>query len=428
MSFTLRVIVGLVAGLAVGIAVSAAGPGFLQSLPAIVEPFGLLFVNAIRMTVIPLIASGLIAGVASMRDARDVGRLGLRALGLFVAFVAAATLFSVACAYPLLGQLSIDPAVAESLRAGAAGAGRTAAESARHLPGWSQWLVDLVPVNALKAASDGAILPLVVFSLAFGLALTAVEPERRRVVVGFFQGVSEAMLTLVGWVLRLTPIGVFALAVPLGARMGIAAAGALVSYIVLLSLVSGGFILVVLYPAAILIGKVSIGDLARAAGPAQAVAFSSRSSLAALPATVEGVRTRLGWPEELVAFFVPLAASIFRVGGAIAQMVAVLFVARLYGVPLAPSQLATVMVTVVVTSFTIPGIPAGAIITIAPVLAAAGVPPEGIGLLMGVDTIPDMFRTLANVTGWFAAGSVLARARGRNSELRIENRELRIEN
>ncbi len=421
MSFTLRVIVGLVAGLAAGIGVSAAGPGFLQRLPAVVEPLGLLFVNAIRMTVIPLIASGLIVGVASMRDAKDVGRLGLRALGLFVAFVAAATVFSAACAYPLLGRLSIDPAVAESLRAGAAGAGRTAAESARHLPGWSQWLVDLVPVNALKAASDGAILPLVVFSLAFGLALTAVDPERRRLVVGFFQGVSEAMLSLVGWVLKLTPVGVFALAVPLGARMGIAAAGALVSYIVLLSIVSGGFIVVVLYPAAVVFGRVSIRDLARAAGPAQAVAFSSRSSLAALPATVEGVRGCLGWPEEVAAFFVPLAASVFRVGGAMAQMVAVLFVARLYGVPLAPAQLATVMVTVVITSFTIPGIPAGAIITMAPVLAAAGVPPEGIGVLMGVDTIPDMFRTLANVTGWFAAGSVLVRTGSRNSELRIEN-------
>ena len=411
MSFTLRVIVGLVAGLAAGIGVSVAGPGWWQRIPGVVEPFGLLFVNAIRMTVIPLIASSLIVGVASMRDARDVGRLGARALALFVAFVGAATLFSAALAYPLFARLSIDPAVAEGLRAGAAGAGRTAAETARQLPGWSQWLVDLVPVNALKAASDGAILPLVVFSLAFGLALTAVDAERRRTAIGFFRGVSEAMLVLVGWVLTLTPIGVFALAVPLGARMGLAAAGALVSYIVLLSLVSGAFIVVVLYPAARLLGRVKLGDFARAAGPAQAVAFSSRSSLAALPATVEGVRARLGWPDEVVAFFVPLAASMFRVGGAIAQMVAVLFVARLYGVALAPSQLATVMVTVVITSFTIPGIPAGAIITMAPVLAAAGVPPEGIGVLMGVDTIPDMFRTLANVTGWFAAGSVLVRSR-----------------
>jgi Na+/H+-dicarboxylate symporter len=409
MSFTVRVIIGLVAGLAIGMGVSTAGPGWLQHLPSVVEPLGLLFVNAIRMTVIPLIASGLIVGVASMRSAGAVSRLGARALLIFVTFIGAATLFGAALAYPLLQHLSLDPSVAAKLRAGAAGAGRTAAEAALQLPTWSQWLIALVPVNALKAAVDGAILPLVVFSLAFGLALTSVEAGRRQIVVGFFRGVSDAMLALVGWILRLTPFGVFALAVPLGARMGLMAAGALAYYIVLLSLISGAFILVALYPAAIWLGRVPLGRLARAAGPAQAVAFSSRSSLAALPATIDGVRTGLGWPEETAAFFVPFAASVFRVGGAIAQVVAVLFVARLYDVPLSVAQLATIVVTVIATSFTIPGIPAGAIITMTPVLAAAGVPVEGIGVLMGVDTIPDMFRTLANVTGWFAAGSVLVR-------------------
>jgi proton glutamate symport protein len=418
MSFTVRVLVGLVSGLALGMTVPASGLAWLQRLPGVVEPAGLLFVSAVRMTVVPLVASGLIVGVASMRDARAVGRLGGRALAVFVAFIMAATIFSAACAYPLLQRLEIDADVSASLRAGATSVGKGAAEAARQLPTWSQWLVDLVPVNALKAAADGAILPLIVFSLAFGLALTAVEAGRRQAVTGFFRGVADAMLVLVGWVLTLTPFGVFALAVPLGARMGAAAAGALAYYIALISLVSGGFILVVLYPAVMLIGRVPLGRFARAAGPSQAVAFSSRSSLAALPATIEGVRTGLGWPEEMVGFFVPLAASMFRVGGAMAQVVAVLFVARLYGVPLAPAHLATILVTVVVTSFTIPGIPAGAIITMTPVLASAGVPVEGIGVLMGVDTIPDMFRTLANVTGWFAAGSVLARTSGRVSSPR----------
>lgn len=411
MSFTLRVVIGLVVGLAIGLGVAAAGPGPWQGLPSLVEPIGLIFVNAIRMTVIPLVASGLIVGVASMRDARAVGRLGVGAVALFAVFVAAATTFSAACAFPLLGRLRIDPAVAASLRAGAASVGKTAAESASSLPSWSQWLVDLVPVNALKAAVDGAILPLIVFALAFGLSLTVIDAGRRQIVVGFFQGVSEAMLAMVGWVLRLTPVGVFALAVPLGARMGLAPAGALAYYIGLLSLIAAAFILVCLYPAAVWVGRVPLSQLVKAASPAQVVALSSRSSLAALPATIEGTRASLHWPEEMVGFFVPLAASMFRVGGAIAQTVAVLFVARLYDVPLGPAQLATILVTVMVTSFTIPGIPAGAIITITPVLAVAGVPVEGIGLLMGVDTIPDMFRTLANVTGWFAAGSILARSR-----------------
>lgn len=408
-SFTLRVVLALASGLAVGIGIAAAGRPWLLELPGMVEPIGLLFVNAIRMTVIPLIASGLIAGVATMKDAKAVGRLGIRSGALFVAFVVGAVVFSGALAIPLLGRLGIDPGVAAALRAGAGEGASRAAEAARQLPSWSQWVVELVPTNALKAASDGAILPLIVFSLAFGLSLTAIEPRRRDAVVAFFRGVSDAMLVVVLWVLKLTPIGVFALAVPLGARMGASAAGALVYYIVLLSAVSAAFIATVLYPAAILAGRVPLAKFMQAAGPAQAVAFSSRSSLAALPATFEGARRTLGWPDELVSFFVPLAASMFRVGGAIAQVVAVLFVARLYGIDLALPQLVTIGLTIVATSFTIPGVPAGAIIVMAPVLAAAGVPVEGMALLMGVDTIPDMFRTLANVTGWMAAGSILAR-------------------
>jgi Na+/H+-dicarboxylate symporter len=421
MSFTVRVLVGLASGLLIGIGVAGAGEGVWLRLPGLLEPLGQLWVNAIRMTVIPLVASGLIVGVAGMRDARAVGRLGLRSLCLFVVFVTAATVFSVATAYPALRGLDIDPAVAQSLRDAAAGTGQTAAQTATQLPSWSRWFVDLVPINAFKAAADGAILPLIVFALALGLALTAVESERRRVVVAFFQGIADSMLVLVGWVLKLTPLGVFALAVPLGARMGLSAAGALVYYVGLLSVVSGAFIVLVLYPAAIVLGRVRLGRFARAAGPAQAVAFSSRSSLAALPAVFEGVRKGLGWPEEMVSFFVPLAASVFRVGGAIAQGVAVLFVARLYGVDLAPAQLATIVLTVIATSFTIPGIPAGAIITMAPVLAAAGVPVEGIGVLMGVDTIPDMFRTMANVTGWMAAGTLAAGREVRGEESRMES-------
>jgi Na+/H+-dicarboxylate symporter len=409
MSFTLRVLAGLILGLAIGIGISVARVPWLLPVPGLVEPLGILFVNLIRMTVIPLVVSSLIVGVASMRDARAVGRLGIRSLVLFLVALGAATVFAAATAYPLLGRLAIDPAVAARLRESAAGAGRTAAESAKQLPSLAQWVTDLVPVNVFKAAADGAILPLIVFALAFGIALTAIDRERRQAVVRVFHGIADSMLLLVGWILRFTPVGVFALAVPLGARMGVAAAGSLVYYIVLLSGVSAAFIIIVVVPAGVLLGRVPIGRFVRASAPATAVAFSSRSSLAALPATIEAARTALALPEEIASFFLPLAASMFRVGGAICQMVAVLFVARLYGVDLAVSQMATVIVTVVLTSFTIPGIPAGAIIVMAPVLASVGVPVEGIGILMGVDTIPDMFRTTANVVGWLAAGSILAR-------------------
>jgi Na+/H+-dicarboxylate symporter len=410
MSFTVRVLLALAAGLLLGIGVSASTTPWVQQIPKLVEPFGLLFVNAIRMTVIPLVVASLIAGVASMRNAQEVGRLGGRAFAWFLFALAAATLFGAACAYPLLARLQIDPAVAASLRASASGTGQVAADTARHLPSFSQWVIELVPVNVFKAAADGNILPLTVFALAFGLALTGVAATRRDILLGVLRAVADGMLVLVTWVLKLTPLGVFALAVPLAARMGLAAAGALVYYVALLSAISAAFV-VLLYPAAALVGRVPIARFAKAAAASQAVAFTSRSSLAALPACIEAVRNDLRLPDEIASFFLPLAASMFRVGGAIAQVVGVLFVARLYGVSLAPAQVGTVVLAVIPASLTIPGIPGGAIITIAPVLASVGLPVEGIGILLGVDTVSDMFRTMANVTGWLAVGTILGRSR-----------------
>jgi Na+/H+-dicarboxylate symporter len=253
--------------------------------------------------------------------------------------------------------------------------------------------------------------------VAFGVALTKIAGEYRQAVVTVLRGIADAMIWLVGWVLTFAPVGVFALAVPLAARMGVAAAGALASYILLLSAIAGAFVLVI-YPIATLFGRVTLPAFARATAPAQAVAFTSRASLAALPASLEGAR-QLGLSESFSAFFLPLAASMFRVGGAIAQVVGVLFLARLYDVALAPLQVATVVLVGALTSFTIPGIPAGAIIVMAPVLVAVGVPAQGIGILVGVDTIPDMFRTTANVTAWLGGAAILGRTQSRiqNSEL-----------
>jgi Na+/H+-dicarboxylate symporter len=411
MSFTVRVLLGLVAGLATGIAVSLSSSPILQRIPDIVEPVGTLFINAIRMTVIPLVVASLVVGVAGTGDARTVGRLGIRSLLLFVIAVGAAAIFAAAVSFPLLARLDIDPAVAGALRDSAARSAQTA-PALSQAPSLARWIVELLPANVFKAASDGAMLPLILFAVLLGLALTRVSGAPGVAVLHVFKGISEAMLVLVAWVLRFAPIGVFALAIPLAARMGLAAAGALIYYIALLSLVSAAFIAIVLYPATVIIGRVPLARFARAAAPAQAVAFTSRSSLAALPATFEGAREGLGLPEEIVSFFLPLAASMFRVGAAMAQVVGVLFIARLYNVPLEASQLATIVVTVVLTTFSVPGVPAGAIIVMAPVLYAANVPVEGLGVLLGVDTIPDMFRTMANVTGWLGCGSILARFAG----------------
>ncbi|HEY2848648.1 MAG TPA: dicarboxylate/amino acid:cation symporter [Gemmatimonadaceae bacterium] len=409
MSLAVKVLVALVAGLALGLGIVSSGSPALAHLVPIVEPVGTLWVAAIRMTVIPLVVASLIAGVGGAADARGMGRLGARALALFVLFLAAATALALVAGPPVIATIHVAPEAAAALLAGAAQSAGAAVASAKTLPGAAQWIVDLMPANPVKAAADGAILPLIVFSLLLGAALSRVPPERRSVFLNVVTGVQDATIVLVRWVIALAPVGVFALGVAVASKLGLSAAGALATYIVLVSVLPTAFCVFVLYPAAVVFGGVPLGTFARAALPAQAVAFSSRSSLAALPAMLEPVRERLDMPVAFSSFVFPLAVTLFRCGAAIAQVIGALFVAKLYGVAIGPAQLAAIGVTTVLTTFSVPGIPGGSIIMMVPVLLAAGIPADGVGLLLGVDTIPDMFRTTANVTGDVAVAAILAR-------------------
>jgi Na+/H+-dicarboxylate symporter len=327
----------------------------------------------------------------------------------FIVTLFAAAAYAALLAPPLINRIPLDPAAIASMKASASSAGTTAAQNATNIPTFSRWLVDLVPANPVKAAADGALLPLIIFTLMFGLALLTLPAERKVPVIAFFQGLGDAALTVVRWVLQLAPLGVFALALPLATRMGASAAGALAAFVVTVIGITVSFAVVVLYPLAAVVGRVPLGEFARAIFAAQAVAFSSRSSLAALPAMIESARSRLGLPPEISGFFLPLAASTYRVAGALAQPTAVLFIARLYGVELTATQLMTVVLTVVPTTFSVPGIPAGSIIVMVPILIGAGLPAEGIGVLLGIDAITDMFRTATNVTGDMVGAVVLGR-------------------
>ena len=408
MSLTARVLIGLIAGFGLGLAASALGSPTLLAIARGIEPVGTLWINAIRMTVIPLVVSSLIAGVAGAPDPAAVGRIGGRALVIFVSVLAATAVFTIVVAPIALSGLNVDPSQAQALQESASGV--NVAERSAALPTFRQWLVDLVPQNPIKAAADGAILPLIVFSLALGLALTRLTGTAAVTLVRFFQALAAAMLVLVRWVLALAPIGVFALAVPLATRLGFAALGAVLYYIALVVTMCLVCI-AALYPVAAVLGRVTLRSFARASAPAQAVAFSSRSSLAALPAMIEGAEDILRLPKSVTSFMLPLAASMYRVGAVIGQIGGVLFLARLYGFDLAPAQLITIAVTSVLTSFSVPGVPGGSILVMVPVLLAAGLLVSGVGILLGVDTIPDMFRTTTNVTGHMAAATIVARGR-----------------
>ena len=402
-----RVLLALLVGLAFGAGAAAAHSEALAEAVRGFEAVGQLWINAIRMTVVPLVVALVITGVVSTADTRSVGRLGATALPLFLVLLLVGGVFTLLVTPFSLDRLVIAPEVAANLRSGAATAAG-AAGGTTQMPGLVQRIVEMVPANPVKAAVDGAMLPLVLFTLLLGLALTRLPAGRRVGVVQLFQVVADAMLVLVGWVLIDSPLGIFGLAAGLGFRMGAQAAGALLHYVITLSAVLLAYI-VALYPVAVLLGGVSLRRFAVAAAPAQAVAFSSRSSLAALPAMITGARDRLELPAPVTGFALPLAVSVFRVNVPIAWVVGVLFLGKLYGVPLDLAQLGGLIVTSTLISFSVPGIPSASLFLMAPVLVNLGLPAEGVGILIAVDAIPDLFKTMANVTAHLTSVTLLAR-------------------
>lgn len=406
------VLAALAAGFVLGsLAAITGSPGALR-IVAVIEPLGTLWINAIRMTVVPLVVSVLIAGIAGGVGSRPLGQLGVRAVVTFVALLTMAGVVALVLAPPLIERIPLTAEVSERLRSSASSGASSTVSAVRTMPTLGQRLIETIPANPVRAAADGAMLPLVVFTLALALATARLAPPLRDTIVRFFGGVSDAMLVIVGWVLAVAPVGVFALGLSVAARTGIEAAGALLYYIIVLSAILL-VITVMLYVPALLLGRVSLRRFALAALPAQAVAVSARSSLAALPAMLRETRDRLGLPPVATGFVLPLAVSVLRINVPPRWVVSAAFLGQLYGIEVGIATLVSVLVTAVLISFSVPGIPSASLFMLAPVLVSFGLPPEGVGLLIAVDTVPDMFNTLANVTGHMTSTAIVARDAGR---------------
>jgi Na+/H+-dicarboxylate symporter len=392
------VLLGLAGGLALGLA-ARAWPA-LAPLIEISDVVGTLFINGIRMVVMPLVVGLVISGIGSTAGAKVLAGVRWRALTV-AALPALGALFALAAGSWLFAVLPIDADAARDLRAS------MPATSTAAIPTLRSWVIDLVPPNIIKAAADGALLPLVVFAIPMGLATSRLADDRRRAITTFFGALADAMLMIVRWLVALAPLGVLALTAPLAARLGVGVAGLLVNYIVVSVALTLAVIVLIVYPLAASVGRVPVGRLVRACVPAQSIAIASRSSVATVPAMMEAVRT-LEVPEPVIAVAVPLAVSLVRVGAAVGQMTAVLFAARVFDISLTPAHMVSIFAATLITSMASPGVPGGSIIVLAPLLATSGIPAEAIGILLGADAIPDMARTLANVTGGIAATVIVS--------------------
>jgi proton glutamate symport protein len=409
-NLTAASLLALGGGLLLGSIGHASGGQVIPAILGAVRPFGDLWVNALQAIVLPLVLTHMLAAilVASGGRGDSMLRVGGKALALFFGMLAAGGLFTVIVAPPILSLYRVEPELMAQIgTVTIPEVARTAAAAGSASPG--EWVATLLPRNVFQAAAGGDILSLLIFTVLFGLAIAKLPPVQREPISGLVQGLAAAMLTLVRWVLTLTPIGVFAFSLALALETGGAAASLLGTFVLIqcvVMLVATGL----LYPLSALVGRVPIGAFARAVAPAQVVAVSTRSSIASLPALIQGAREQLGLPGSSTGFVLPFSNSLFKMNRTISSPIKLLFLAHIYGIAIPPMELASFVFAIILLSFTSVGVPGGggAFRTL-PVYLAAGVPIAGVVILEAVDAIPDIFKTLLNVTGQMSAATLLAR-------------------
>ncbi len=406
MSQATRILAALAIGLLLGILTARAA--FAPQAILIADPIGGLWLDALRMTIVPLIVALLINGITASAEAARSGRLAGRAVILFMAVLWTGAIMSVFLT-PLLLQLFPMPAGAgDALRSALS----VSAGEVGEIPTFGQFVRSFVPTNPVAAAANDQILQLLVFTIVFAFAMTRLPEEPRRLLTLFFRAVGDAMLVIIGWVLWLAPIGVFALAYVVGAKAGAAAFGALLHYILIVSAV-GCVIWFLAWPLAVFGGRFGFLAFSRAVGPAHAVAISTQSSLASLPAMLRGAEM-LGVPVAASGVTLPLAVALFRATGPAMNLAVAIYIAHWFGIALSPMQMAAgvaVAATTTLGSISLPG-SISFISAIAPICIAMGIPIEPLLLLLAVETLPDIVRTTGNVAMDVATTSTVARRAG----------------
>jgi Na+/H+-dicarboxylate symporter len=358
------------------------------------------------MIVLPLVVSLLVLAVLGSRERAEVARLGGAAVGIFFAIYLAFAVLSAVLYPPLIRLTGIARGAMSALRVEAADATTVEAPTGLDV---ADWLLHVLPTNPFAAAAEENILQVVVFTILFALAAGRLAPASRETVVAFFSPIAEAMLVIVSWLLRASPVAVFALGFAAAREIGVGAAWVLVSFAVLTTVI---MVLATLglVPVAGVLGRVGMARFARAAWPGQVVAFTTRSSLASLPALVEGARARLDLPERVTGFGLPFAASTFKPNRLISSPGKLLFLSWIYGIPVDPLGYVMFVGYVMLVATTSVGVPnQGTRMTTVPAYLALGMPVEGVVLLNSVDMLWDYAATVLNSTGYIASTTLLPR-------------------
>jgi proton glutamate symport protein len=387
--------IGLALGLATGALAAATGSEFLMVVAMGAAPFGTVFMNASRMVVIPLVMAVVFTGVAGLGDPRKLGKLGGLTLGFFWISLLPAIVIGMATTAVML---RFAPEIAMPV---------AAAQAAPELPGFVDFLVSLIPSNPFAAASGGQLLPLIVFTALLAAATGTLPDHHRTTLIGFATAVSEALIKLVWWILWAAPLGVFGLAAPVTALLGWGLVQSLGVFIISVIVGLGVYMALIFFPLLKFVGGVGPVRFVTGMFGATSIAFSTTSTVAALPVTLEEARMNLGVSDTIADVVIPLGASMYRTGSALFQGSAIVFLAHLFNVPFPLAAAGGAILATFLVSLTVAPVPSSGVVTLAPALDAVGIPLAGLAILLGVDRIPDMFRSTMNLWGQITAAVLM---------------------
>jgi len=414
-----KISIGLVAGALVGAAVNVTGlalsPAWTQgALPAL-NFIGNGFIRAITMIVIPLVVASLMLGVASLGDIRKLGRIGGKTVGYYFMTTAIAITIGLTLALLIRPGSRINPESRDALGAEFAGEAASRLQLAEQRPGVWEVLLQMIPNNPVAAAAEGNLLPLIVFVIIFAAATSLLQPARRDAILNFAGGVNDASMIIIDWIMKLAPIAVFALIASVISRFGLDVLQSLAIYTLV---VAAGLILHAFGTYGLMVtvlARLNPLEFFRRIRKVPLIAFSTSSSNATLPLTIETAEEELGVSNSVASFVLPLGATINMDGTALYQGVATVFIAQVYGIELGLAALLTIVLTATLASIGAAGVPSAGIITLILVLQSVGLAEQaaaGIALILGVDRILDMLRTAVNVTGDLSAAAFVARSEG----------------
>jgi len=401
-----KVLIGLLVGVIFG--VLANQWGFSAFVFSYIKPIGSAFIKLISMVVVPLVFASLLVGTASLNDIRKLGRIGAKTVAYYLCTTIIAISIGLLLANTFRPGEGLSQEKRTQLTESVSEKEGSQIETALKKPTITDILLNIIPTNPVKAFVEGKMLQIIFLALMAGICLGLIPSERSRPVINFFEGINELIIQMVHIIMKLAPYGVFALISAVVADFGLGILFVLLKYSLV---VIAGLILhvTIVYSSAIKIfSKQKIGTFFRGIRPAQLIAFSSASSSATLPVTMECTEKNLGVPAQIASFALPLGATINMDGTALYQGVSAVFIAQFYGMGLTVPQQLTIVLTAVLASIGTAGAPMAGVITLAIVLKSIGVPLEGIAIIMGVERILDMCRSVVNVTGDASCAVVVA--------------------